>query len=110
MRQIDGLIRRHVPGSSEELAEKVHLSRSAFMGYIHEMKVLGFPIGYDKRRQRFYYEKEGRMISHFFEEALSDEESKKVKGGVSFSENSQAMSREDDAAFSSAPLKATLAL
>lgn len=84
IQRIDGLIRRKSTGTAEELAEKMHLSRSAIMEYIHDMRILGFPIVYDKKRQCFYYEKDGRMTDHFFEESLSEEEMKKTKGGSGF--------------------------
>ena len=81
MRRIDSLIRRKSTGTADELAEKMNLSRSSLMEYIQEMRMPGFPIGYDRKHRHFYYEKEGRMTTNLFEEPLSGEEMKKAKGG-----------------------------
>ena len=80
--QIDQLIRRKSTGTSDELAGKLHLSRSATMDYLKEMKKLGFPIAYSKKHHRFYYKEEGKMISSLFEKTLPSEELKKLKGGM----------------------------
>lgn len=85
MQRIDALIRRKATGNADELAKKLNLSRSAIMEYIHDLRELGFPIGYNKRRHSFYYEHEGKMVDNLFkDETMSEDEQNKTKGGSAF--------------------------
>lgn len=59
-RHIDSLINKKATGDTKCLAKKLGLSRSATLEYLREMKELGFPIKYCKKRRSYYYEEEGK--------------------------------------------------
>jgi len=68
MRYIDSLLRRKAACNSTALSRKIKLSRSSTMEYISDMKKLGFPINYSRKDKCFYYDKNGRMTKHLFEQ------------------------------------------
>lgn len=81
---IDSLIRRKATGDTNSLAEKLHLSRSATMEIIREMKEAGFPIVFCKKRKTYYYTEEGKIVSCLFEKEMKKEEMEGIIGGKSF--------------------------
>lgn len=81
IRTLDFMIRRKATGNQKEFARKASLSRSMLNEYLKEMKEMGFPIGYCRKRHTYFYEKEGRMVSNLFEHSLAESESKTYKGG-----------------------------
>lgn len=78
---MDDLIRRKSTGNQATFCRKVSMSRSLLNNYIKEMKNLGFPIEYDRRRSSYYYTEEGRMVNCLFEGQLSDTEMGSLTGG-----------------------------
>ena len=83
-RHIDSLINKKATGDTKCLAKKLDLSRSTTLEYLKEMKELGFPIKYCKKRRSYYYEEEGKMVDHIFLKEITNEELKKISGGKSF--------------------------
>lgn len=79
---LDSLIRRRATGNQSEFAKKARMSRSTLNQYLSEMKQLNFPIKFDKSKNSYYYEHDGRLVKSFFEEALTKEEMKQYKGGT----------------------------
>jgi biotin operon repressor len=63
---MDYLIRKKATGNQKELARKLGMSRSMVNEYIKEMKELGFPIGYCRKRNTYYYLEEGYMVERLF--------------------------------------------
>lgn len=86
VRYIDCLIRKKCTGSPKMLAEKTGLSPSSVNNYLNDMRQEGFPIRYCRKRQTYYYEKDGEMVTSLFNEALSEETMKQISGGISYSE------------------------
>jgi bacteriocin-like protein len=84
LRFIDSLINKKATGDTKRLAKKLGLSRSATLEYLKEMKELGFPIKYCKKRKSYYYEEEGKMVDHIFMKEIEAKELKKITGGKSF--------------------------
>ena len=64
---IDSLIRRKATGNQELFARKTCMSRSLLNLYLNEMKEMGFPIKYCKKRNTYYYEEEGHIVTSMFE-------------------------------------------
>lgn len=83
-RYIDSLIHKKATGDTKRLAKKLGLSRSTTLDYLKEMKELGFPIKYCRKRRSYYYQEEGKMVDHLFLKEITNEELKKISGGKSF--------------------------
>lgn len=79
-RQIDALIRRKATGDQNVFSTK--LSKSTLNYYIKEMKELGSPIRYCRKRGSYYYDIEGRMVDHLFYCQLTNEELVEINGGA----------------------------
>ncbi len=78
---LDHLIASKVSGGQRNLARKLNISVSTLNEYINAMKEVGFPIKYCRKRRCYYYEKEGRMVDSLFDETISNEKMKNIKGG-----------------------------
>lgn len=83
LKTMDELIRKKATGNQETFCKKVSMSRSLLNNYIKEMKTLGFPIEYDRKRNSYYYRENGHFVHNLFERKISESESKMVKGGQS---------------------------
>ncbi len=66
IRYIDSLISKRGTGSVEQLAAKLNLSRRTTLDYLREMKELGCPIKYCRKRNSYYYTEEGNVFISFF--------------------------------------------
>jgi predicted DNA-binding transcriptional regulator YafY len=56
---IDRLIQRKATGTSEQLAEKIGVSRRTTIEFIAVMKEMGAPIYYDKYKKSYCYSELG---------------------------------------------------
>lgn len=63
---IDHMIKNKATGSLEEFARKNSLSKTTLSEILNEMKEMGFPIKYDRKRNSYYYEENGQMIKQLF--------------------------------------------
>lgn len=84
LKVMDDLIRRRSTGNQHTFCKKVSMSRSLLNNYLSEMKSLGFPIQFDRKKNSYFYEEEGKMVNCLFEKKLSDHESGSIKGGDSY--------------------------
>ncbi|WP_367391305.1 helix-turn-helix domain-containing protein [Lewinella sp. LCG006] len=55
LRRLHDLVRRRATGSSQELMEKLNVSKSGLYRQIELLKNLGAPIRYDHAEQNYYY-------------------------------------------------------
>lgn len=55
LRYMDYLIAKESTGSPHEFARRVGLSRSMLYENLDEMRTLGAPIRYDRKRRTFFY-------------------------------------------------------
>ncbi len=78
---LDTLIRLKATGNQESFARKVGICRSMLNQYLNEMKMLGFPISYCRRRKTYFYKQNGRLTENLFQSGLSQEEMQQYKGG-----------------------------
>lgn len=78
---IDHLIASKATGGQKTLARKLDISVSTLNEYLNAMRDAGFPIKYCRKRQSYYYEKEGRMVDSLFDDSLGKEDMKRVTGG-----------------------------
>ena len=79
IRHIDSLIRIKATGTVTQLAKKLNLSERTTMEYVKELKELGCPIKYCRRRKSYYYTEEGKVHISFFDKHF--EELKNSGGG-----------------------------
>lgn len=86
MQLLDHLIRRKATGNQKEFARKAGMSRGLLNIYLNEMKELGFPICYCRKRSSYYYEEDGHMVKSLFEKEMSRDEMKRQVGGIGFIE------------------------
>lgn len=68
IRYIDSLIKKRGTGSVEQLATKLNLSKRATLDYLKEMRELGCPIKFCRKRNSYYYTEEGNILISFFED------------------------------------------
>ena len=69
---MDDLIRRKATGTSNQFAEKLHISRSTLMKYINILKDMGAPVAYDKFRNSYYYLYPCKLIFGFESKMLNE--------------------------------------
>ncbi len=67
LERLDYLIRSKSTGTPVELAQRLDISQRTLYEFISEMRDLGACIKYSKRRQTYYYEKNGRFWVGFRE-------------------------------------------
>ncbi|HEX2845866.1 MAG TPA: hypothetical protein VHN59_04920 [Chitinophagaceae bacterium] len=67
MQQLDGFIKRKSTGNQLSFAEKTGMSKSMLNEYLKEMKELGFPIKYCRKRNSYFYERDGCLVKSLFE-------------------------------------------
>jgi Mn-dependent DtxR family transcriptional regulator len=72
IRYLDFLIRTKATGTVMQLAKKLDLSEPGTMKYIKEMKELGCPIKYCRKRNSYYYSEEGKVHISFFDKHFDD--------------------------------------
>ncbi len=65
---LDALIRTKATGNPKQLAKKMSLSERAVLQYIRMLKEMGCPVKFCRKRNSYYYEKEGKVIISFFDE------------------------------------------
>ena len=58
LRRLHDLVQRRATGSSQELMEKLNVSKSGLYRQLQLLKNLGAPIRYDHAEQRYYYASE----------------------------------------------------
>lgn len=78
---LDSLIRKKATGNQEEFCRKAKMSRSLLNNYINEMRELGFPIDFDRKRGTYYYTEEGKLVSRLFERKMDQDEFRNIEGG-----------------------------
>lgn len=66
LKYIDYLISRKATGNQAAFAHKVNISKSLLKEYLRDMKDLGFPICYCRKRGTYYYQEEGAMVKRLF--------------------------------------------
>lgn len=66
LRYMDFMIKKKATGNLENFAKKNDLSKRAMTDIISEMKLLGFPIKYNRTRSTYYYEEGGEMVKQLF--------------------------------------------
>lgn len=81
MKYVDDLIRRKATGNLTSLARKLGLSRCQTLRFIKEMKEAGFPIGYSRSSCSYYYKTEGKLVAKLFDQEISYDEMRAIKGG-----------------------------
>jgi DNA-binding IclR family transcriptional regulator len=67
MQHLDHLIRKKATGNQNEFSRKVNMSRSTLNEYLKQMKALGFPIKFCRKRNTYYYTEEGGLTKKIFE-------------------------------------------
>ena len=59
--KIDYLITKKSTGSPSEFAKKLDIGESTLYEYLNELKVKGAPILYNKYKETYFYEEEGKF-------------------------------------------------
>lgn len=72
IRIVDHHISIKTPGNIKILAKKLNLSVSGAYKFLEEMREEGFPIAYQKKENRYFYTKQGKMIGYVFMEDQLD--------------------------------------
>lgn len=69
---IDSLIKTKATGSVKHLAKKLNLSERSTLEHLKEMKLLGCPIKYCRKRNSYYYSTIGEVIISFFDKHFTE--------------------------------------
>ncbi|MEP7237503.1 MAG: hypothetical protein ABI685_06555 [Ferruginibacter sp.] len=67
VRYIDAKIRTKSTGSAKQLAKNLNLSERQTLEFLKEMKELGCPIKFSRKRNSYYYDAEGEVSISFFD-------------------------------------------
>lgn len=81
IRYIDNLIAKKATGSQQSLAKKTKLSISGLNNYLNDMRELGFPIQFCRKRNTYFYKNRGKMVDSLFENDMSHNDMKQISGG-----------------------------
>ena len=81
IKYIDYLIRKRATGNADCLAKKLNLSKSGVEKFIQEMKEVGFPIVYCRKRKTYVYEEKGKMVENLFYQEIDNVKMKDINGG-----------------------------
>jgi hypothetical protein len=81
LQHIDHLIRRCATGKPDTFASKVGLCRSALMDYLRELREIGAPIGYCKRRESYFYQEDKQLFIGYTAHQLPRAGEQQVTGG-----------------------------
>ena len=76
---IDSLIRIKATGPTKLLAKKISLSERQTLEFLKEMKELGCPIKFCRKRNSYYYDADGEVSISFFNKHFAG--LKKNEGG-----------------------------
>ncbi len=80
--RIHQLTRLKATGTPDQLARRLDMSKRNLFRTINEMRADGFPIVYDRLRERYYYEKEVVFEVKFY--VAEKVEAQKITGGEFF--------------------------
>jgi excisionase family DNA binding protein len=82
---LEQLIRREHTGTPDELAERLHISRSTVYEIIEELNMRGVEIKYSRRKCTFYYKNDAFLEVRFNIKSLTEiediDELKNISGG-----------------------------
>ena len=86
LQQLDNLIRKKSTGSQKDFARKTNMSRSMLNEYLKEMKEMGFPISYCRKRCSYYYSENIKMVNSLIEHEIDDDEKSRYQGGLCYAD------------------------
>lgn len=67
LRRMDQLIHKQATGDTNQFASKMGICRSVLLEHIKEMKLMGAPIAYSRRRGCYYYYKTCSLTIEFIQ-------------------------------------------
>ena len=79
LRYLDSLIQTRATGTVKQLAKKLDVTEISVLKIIKEMKDMGCPIKYCRRRNCYYYTQEDKVVLTFFDK--DDNDLKRYPGG-----------------------------
>ncbi len=79
--QMDRLIKLQSTGTPQEFAEKLHISESHLYFSLKELKDMGLPIEYDRRKQSYLYRDKVKLDIQIAIEYMTTEERILLSGG-----------------------------
>ena len=74
-------IKNKITGTSNEIADKLGISRACLYNYIDELKSIGAEIEYNRANQHFCYKNEFNLKIVIEKNLLDENEMKNTKGG-----------------------------
>lgn len=82
LKLMDDLIRKKASGNKQTFCKRISISRSLLNNCISEIKLLEFPIEYDRVRSCYYYKEKERLVNSLFDRELSESDTMLIKGGT----------------------------
>ncbi|WP_439183098.1 hypothetical protein [Carboxylicivirga taeanensis] len=81
LKQINELIKSKSTGKPKEFSKKIGISESHLYRCINEIKEMGAPIKFCRKRDSYYYDKPFEIKVNYSIELITEEESKQIKAG-----------------------------
>ncbi len=81
LRILEKLIHSESTGTSEQLAQRLHISRSKLFELIDELKLKGVPISYSKKKKSFVFDRPLELLLKAEVTFLDNEEVIDISGG-----------------------------
>lgn len=81
LRKMHELIKIQKTGNPGRFARKIGVSESQLYNIIERLKTFGFPIGYSRKLQSYFYEDDCDLEVHFSVKLLTSGENIKILGG-----------------------------
>ncbi|MDP2061131.1 MAG: helix-turn-helix domain-containing protein [Flavobacteriaceae bacterium] len=81
LRKIHELIKMGKTGCPSQFARKLGVSESQLYNILERLKTFGFPIGYSRKLQSYFYEDDCDLEVHFSVKLLTSGENIKILGG-----------------------------
>lgn len=88
LKQINELIKNKSTGKPKEFSKKIGISESHLYRCINEIKEMGAPVKFDRKRDTYYYDKSFEIKVNYSIELISEEESKQIKAGFTLKNSS----------------------
>ncbi|TRX72454.1 HTH domain-containing protein [Carboxylicivirga sp. M1479] len=88
LKQINELIKTKSTGKPKEFSKKIGISESHLYRCINEIKEMGAPIKFCRKRDSYYYEKTFEIKVNYSIELVSEEESRKINAGFNLNNSS----------------------
>ncbi len=99
IKKINKLIKGQQTGTPDKFANKLNLGRRQLYNILDELKIMGAPIKYCRKKETFFYEDDFDLQISYSVKIVEDEETRNIYGGVTFMNKNNCILIEQKAYF-----------